>query len=482
LRVLVAKRQGSHNPSTTVAEKPAAAADREYSLPPDSGEPDPAYRAILDWVWSFSARPRTPDEIVGQRAVKLDRMRALLRALDDPQRRFESLLVAGTKGKGSTVAMLAACLHEGGVRTGRYTSPHLVNWRERTWVDGAPISTAEVLALAEQVRAAVVSLPAELGQPTTFEVGTAFAFLEFARRHVQVAVVECGVGGRYDATNVVEPLVSAITPISYDHTATLGSTLSAIADHKAGVLRHGQPGILGRQPDEARQVVERVARDLGTPLEALGREWRWATIADGSDVIESTHADAAPIRTHVELLGAHQRDNAATAVAVLYWLRRLRPELAPPRAAIEAGLAHVHWPGRMQVLRRSPLLILDGAHNAFSAQVLGGAVSAGFKFQRLLLVLGLSEGKDAHGVLAALAPRATRAYFTRSHHERSADPRTLAELARADVPDTPTEVHQDLASALGAALAEAGPADAVLVTGSLFLVGEALVWWNRSQQ
>ncbi|HYW87274.1 MAG TPA: Mur ligase family protein, partial [Chloroflexota bacterium] len=301
----MAKRRGSHNPSTTAAEKPAAAADREYSLPPDSAEPDPAYRAILDWVWSFSARPRTADEIVGQRAVKLDRMRALLRALDDPQRRFESLLVAGTKGKGSTVAMLAACLHEGGVRTGRYTSPHLVNWRERTWVDGAPISTADVLALAEQVRAAVARLPAELGQPTTFEVGTAFAFLEFARRHVQVAVLECGVGGRYDATNVVEPLVSAITPISYDHTATLGSTLSAIADHKAGVLRHGQPGILGRQPDEARQVVERVARDLGTPLEALGREWRWATIADGSDVIESTHADAAPIRTHVELLGAH---------------------------------------------------------------------------------------------------------------------------------------------------------------------------------
>jgi dihydrofolate synthase / folylpolyglutamate synthase len=150
--------------------------------------------------------------------------------------------------------------------------------------------------------------------------------------------------------------------------------------------------------------------------------------------------------------------------------------------AIEAGLAHLHWPGRLQVLPRSPLLILDGAHNAFSAQVLGEAVSAGFKFQRLLLVLGLSEGKDAHGVLAALAPRATHAYFTRSHHERSADPRTLAELARADVPDTPSEVHQDLASALEAALAEAGPADAVLVTGSLFLVGEALVWWNRSQQ
>ena len=409
-------------------------------------------------------------------------MRALLHALDDPQRGFESMLVAGTKGKGSTVAMLAACLHQGGIRTGRYTSPHLVNWRERTWVDGQPITTSQVLLLAEPIRAAVASLKPELGQPTTFEVGTAFAFLHFARENVQVAVLECGVGGRYDATNVVEPLVSAITPISYDHTATLGTTLSAIADHKAGVLRHGYPGILGRQPDEARLVVERIARDLGTPLDQVGRDWLWSTGADRVDVIESIHADATPIRTRVGLLGAHQRDNAATAAATLYWLQHLQPELAPPREAIEAGLANVHWPGRLQVLQRAPLLILDGAHNAFSAQVLGTALGDSFKFDRLLLVLGLSEGKDAHGVLGALAPRATRVYLTRSHHERSADPWALAEMTRRDVPDASVQVHEDLASAARAALHEARPDDAVLVTGSLFLVGEALVWWNRSRR
>ncbi|HET6316194.1 MAG TPA: folylpolyglutamate synthase/dihydrofolate synthase family protein [Chloroflexota bacterium] len=464
-----------------MAKQQHASGGSPLSLPPDHAEPDPAYRAVLDWVWSFSARPRSPDEIVGQRAVKLDRMRALLAALDDPQRVFESLLVAGTKGKGSTVAMLAACLHRGGLRTGRYTSPHLVNWRERTWVDGEPISPAEVLALADRLRGAVGRLPVELGQPTTFEVGTAFTLAHFAQRNVQVAVLECGVGGRYDATNVVEPLVSVITPISYDHTATLGSTLSSIANHKAGILRPRQPAVLGRQPDEARQVVQRIARELHAPLDEIGREWRWSE-KDGDDLIESRHSDAPPLRTHVGLLGAHQRDNAAAAVAALYWLRKARSDLAPSHEAVQAGLSSVQWPGRLQVLSSNPLLILDGAHNAFSAQVLRDALRQGFRFERLLLVLGLSEGKDAHGVLSALAPRASRLYFTRSHHERSADPRMLAELAYRDVPDAHPAVYDELVSAVQAAVRDARPGDAVLVTGSLFLVGEALVWWQNSRR
>ncbi|MBV9358434.1 MAG: bifunctional folylpolyglutamate synthase/dihydrofolate synthase, partial [Chloroflexi bacterium] len=206
-------------------------------LPADQAEPDPAYRTVLDWVWSFSATPRSATVVREQRAVKLDRMRALLAALGDPQARFPAVLVAGTKGKGSTVAMAASMLQAAGFRTGRYTSPHLVNWRERIAIDDRPISVSRVLELADHVRAAVASLPGDLGQPTTFEVGTLFAFLEFARAEVSVAVVEVGVGGRYDATNVLEPLASAITPISYDHTETLGPTLTEIASHKAGILR-----------------------------------------------------------------------------------------------------------------------------------------------------------------------------------------------------------------------------------------------------
>jgi dihydrofolate synthase / folylpolyglutamate synthase len=457
--------------------QPATAADREYSLPPDSAEPDPDYRGVLDWVWSFSARRRTADEIIGQRAVKLDRMRALLHALDDPQEYFESLLVAGTKGKGSTAAMLAGCLYAAGMRTGRYTSPHLVNWRERTWVNGMPISTDAVLSLAAPIRAAVDSLPEDLGQPTTFEIGTAFAFANFARQKVQVAVVECGVGGRYDATNVVEPLVSAITPISYDHTGTLGTTLTSIADHKAGVLRPGRVGIVGRQPEEARLTIERAAAAIGAPLEEVGREWTWHA-QHGETVIESILAP--PLRTHVALLGDHQRDNATTAVAALHALRRQRPELAPSQEAIQEGLRSVNWPGRLQVLQRDPLLVLDGAHNAFSAQVLARALVQNFAFKRLLVVLGLSEGKDAQGVLAAVAEHAERLYITRSRHERSADPRALAELAHGSLPTVRATVYTDVSGAIEGALREAQPEDAVVVTGSLFLIGEALVWWARS--
>jgi dihydrofolate synthase/folylpolyglutamate synthase len=456
-----------------------------HSLPPDQAEPDPAYRAVLDWVWSFSARVRTQDEIVGQRAVKLDRMRALMRLLDDPHAAFPSLLIAGTKGKGSTVAMLAACLHAAGLRTGRYTSPHLVNWRERTWIDGHAISTDAVVALAEPMRRAVAALPLEVGQPTTFEVGTAFAFLHFARQHVDVAVLEVGVGGRHDATNVVEPLVSAITPISYDHTPTLGSTLADIASHKAGILRPGKPGILGCQPDEARAAVERHAHEIGTPLEEVGREWRWAARPEGNRarapiVIESTHPDAPPLQVQVGLLGDHQRDNATTAVAALHSLAHVRPDLAASPAAIATGLADVDWPGRLQVLRREPLLVLDGAHNAFSAEVVGLALEQNFTFKRLLLVLGLSQGKDAQGVLDGLGRRADHIFVTRSHHERSTEPGALADLARARFPGVIVEVSGDVASAVEAAMLAARLDDLVLITGSLFVVGEAMVWWGRS--
>ncbi len=453
-------------------------ADRAHSLPPDQAEPDPTYRSVLDWVWSFSARPRTPDEIVGQRAVKLERMRALLHLLDDPQLAFPSLLVAGTKGKGSTVAMLASCLAAAGRRTGRYTSPHLVNWRERTSIDGEPISTERVVALAAPIRRAIEQLPPDVGQPTTFEVGTALAFMQFAEQGVDVAVLEVGVGGRHDATNVVEPLVSAITPISYDHTPTLGPTLSAIAEHKAGVLRPGRPGILGRQPAEAQQAIEAIARELDVPLDEVGRDWWWAR--SGADISIESARDRQPLPVQVGLIGDHQLDNATTAVAALHRLGQIDQRLAVPREAIQHGLATVDWPGRLQVLQREPLLVLDGAHNAFSAEVLGQALEQNFTFKRLLLVLGLSQGKDAHGVVDALGWRADRLYVTRSHHERSADPSALAALAHDRVADLRVIVRDEVMAAVEDALHVALPDDLVLVTGSLFVVGEALVWWGRS--
>jgi len=426
-----------------------------------------------------------------QRATKLDRMDALLAGIDHPERTFRSVLVAGTKGKGSTVAMLAACLQAQGLRTGRYTSPHLVNWRERTCINAMPISVDAVLALAEPIRRAVDTLTPALGQPTTFEVGTAFAFLYFGRGstdQIDLAVVEVGTGGRFDATNLLEPLVSVITAISYDHTPTLGGTLSEIAWHKAGILRAGRPGVLAPQVDEARVAVEREARGLGTRLEEVGREWMWSETAGNLPLdpirITSTHTGFEPLSVRIGLLGDHQRDNATAAVAALHALGRAEPRFNVARSALQAGLADVDWPGRLQVLSQQPLLVLDGAHNAASAEALRTAIDRIFRFQRLHLVVGVSEGKDASGLLEAFfsKPSEPTVYLTRSRHERSAAPAELERLVRATSASAQVSVHSDLGTALQTALAAASSDDLVLVTGSLFLVGEALVWWRRSRR
>jgi dihydrofolate synthase / folylpolyglutamate synthase len=447
-------------------------------LPADATEPDADYRATLDWIWSFSARRRSPQEMAVQRAVKLERMYALLEALGHPESRLPAVLVAGTKGKGSTVAMLSTCLHAGGYRTGRYTSPHLVNWRERTTIDNEPISTSEVLTLSNSVREAVDSLPKSLGAPTTFEVGTALTFEYFARQAVDVAVVEVGTGGRFDATNLVDARVAVIAPVSYDHTSTLGATLTSIGWHKAGILRHGRPAVSAPQVAEAARVIQGEAQLLGAALEVVGREWTWSLAARGIRV-ESAHSEWEPLDVSVGLVGDHQRDNATTAIAALYAIREQFP-LEP--SSIASGLASVDWPGRLQVLTREPLVVLDGAHNAASAEVVRHALETDFAFDRLLLVVGLSTGKDALGVLGALAPFAARVYLTRSRHERSASPREIEPLVRTAAPRAPTLAYEEPSAALEAALAEAAPRDLVLVTGSLFLVGEVLEWWRRSHR
>jgi dihydrofolate synthase/folylpolyglutamate synthase len=414
--------------------------------------------------------------MVAQRAVKLERMFALLAALDHPELRFASVLVAGTKGKGSTVAMIGACLRQAGYRVGRYTSPHLLNWRERTCINAEPISTDTVIALAHPVGEAVKRIPASLGPPTTFEVGTAFAFEAFARANVDLAVVEVGTGGRFDATNLVEPRVSVIAPVSYDHTQTLGSTLTSIAWHKAGIIRVGRPAISAPQPEEARQVIHAEARRVNAHLEEVGREWWW--VADGARTrIRSIHAEVKQIDVEIALRGDHQRDNATTAVAALH---ALAPRFDVPFEAIRTGLANVDWPGRLEVLSKHPLIVLDGAHNTASAEVLGRAIEREFAFKHLMLVVGLTEGKDATGVIGSLAPRAHAVFLTRSRHERSADPETLAVLVRSAAPHAQVNVVGDLAAALDAATRAARSDDLVLVTGSLFLVGEALLWWRRS--
>jgi dihydrofolate synthase/folylpolyglutamate synthase len=447
-------------------------------LPSDAAEPDPDYRATLEWIWSFSARKRSVSDMAVQRAVKLERMYALLEGLGHPESQFPSILVAGTKGKGSIVAMLSACLRTAGYRTGRYTSPHLVNWRERTAINDEPISVSRVLTLASPVRRAVDSLPASLGVPTTFEVGTAMTFAYFAHERVDLAVVEVGTGGRFDATNLVDALVSVIAPVSYDHTQTLGTTLTSIAWHKAGIFRVRRPAVAAPQSPEALDVLVREARLLRVPLQVVGRDWSWSRVSGSARAVVSG-VDFEPLEVEVGLVGDHQRDNATTAIAAIRAVRQRFPIDSP---AVVSALRSVEWPGRLQVLSRQPLVVVDGAHNSASAEVVRRALDADFTFERLLLVVGLSAGKDALGVLGAFASRANSVYLTRSRHERSASPTDLEPLVRAASAGTPISTFAEAPPALEHALADAGPRDLVLVTGSLFLVGEALEWWDHSHR
>lgn len=406
----------------------------------------------------------------------LARTRALLSYLGDPQLAYPSILVAGTKGKGSTVAMIASCLQAAGFRIGRYTSPHLLNWRERTWVDGGWITPAEVVSLLPEIRRAVARIPANLGAPTTFEVGTALTFAHFARAAVDAAVVEVGVGGRYDATNVLDPLVSVITPISLDHQATLGSSLAEIAAHKAGVLRPRRVGIVAPQEPGVLAVLERIAREMGAREVRIGREWRWRPTRGERFLVEG-ELDGRRRRLSVRLplLGRHQRDNATVAVAAADAFTDAIGQPISDTALLD-GLARLQWPGRLEVLGHEPLLVVDGAHNRASSEALVRALREELAWNNLHLVVGTTREKDAAEILLPLLPLASTLALTRARHGRARDPAEMLAVALQGAPSTPITLHEQVGAALACAIALAGPRDLVLATGSLFLVGEAIAW------
>ncbi|OGX41580.1 MAG: hypothetical protein A3C53_08425, partial [Omnitrophica WOR_2 bacterium RIFCSPHIGHO2_02_FULL_68_15] len=321
-------------------------------------------------------------------------MRALMAALGHPERRWGAIHVAGTKGKGSTCALSAAILQAAGIRTGLYTSPHLVHLSERIQVDGRPVTAETLAAAVDAVRPSVAQLPSP---PTYFEVLTAIAFWVFAEAGVELAVVEVGLGGRLDATNVVDPLVSVITPVSLDHTDLLGSTLTAIAREKAGIIKPGRPVVVAPQSPDALAVLKAVAEEQGAPcLEVAARAQVRVLEASAEGQRVALRTAAGTSRTiALPLLGAHQADNLATAVTAL---ESLPAPWAIADAAVAEGAARVVWPGRLQVLERRPWVVLDGAQNAASAAALRDAVRALWPARPVHLVLGLSANKDLDGV------------------------------------------------------------------------------------
>jgi dihydrofolate synthase/folylpolyglutamate synthase len=432
-------------------------------------------QALAFWYGRVNYEQRTPhpDDL------KLDRMKALLRRLGDPQDRFRIVHVAGSKGKGSTAALLAAVLRRAGYRTGLFTSPHLTRVEERVQVDGASITPDELAAVMSEIREAVGDQTAST-TPTFFEIATALGFLHFVRRRVDVAVVEVGLGGRFDSTNVCRPLVSVITSISFDHTQQLGNTLARIAREKAGIIKPGRPVVSGVTAPEARRVIEEVARRRGAALGQLGVDCRYTT-EPGRVTNDPDGRGDRRARLKVEtgwrswpalelgLLGDHQAANAAVAVACVE--RLLAEGLHLPDDAVAAGLAGVNWPARLEVVGRRPLVVLDCAHNVASAQALADTLGASFPPGRRLLVFAGSGDKDLAGMVRVLAPHFAHAFLTGFSSPRAVPPDRLAELFAQDG-RLPVSVHPDPRAAWQAARAAATPDDLVCVTGSVFLAGE----------
>ena len=430
------------------------------------------YQSALTWVLSFADYERNPAAKYSSADFNLPRMEALLARLGNPHRASPVIHIAGTKGKGSTAALVASALSKAGYRVGLYTSPHLHTFRERMRIGQRFIGEDEVAALVARLRpeAEALNVQGMVGQVTTFELITALAFLFFERR-VDVQVLEVGLGGRLDSTNVCQPEVCVITSLSYDHTQVLGRTLSEIAYEKAGILKTGAVAVTAPQAPEAMTVVEETARSKGVPLTVVGRDITWEMLRqdlDGQSVRIQGLRDSHEV--WLPLLGDHQVENAAVAVATLELAGRRG--LTVPAAAVVAGFRDVSWPGRLQVLERKPLVIADGAHNPYSMACLRNALRNHIPFRKAFVIMGISTDKDASGILREIAPLECKLIAVRSRHPRAADPARIAAEAR--------RLGMDAVSGLtvkdGLALArrEARPDDLVCATGSLFVAAEAI--------
>lgn len=408
----------------------------------------------------------------------LKRVEDLMAAVGNPHRAFRSAHVAGTKGKGSTTSMIQSILTAAGLRTGLYTSPHLLRVEERMTIDGKLMPEEEFVDLVNELYPYTSRARAEWPNesPTYFELVTAAGFRHFVRHKVDFAAVEVGMGGRLDATNVITPEVSVITRVDFDHEERLGHTLDRIAGEKAGIVKPGIPVVCQPQAPEALEVVERIARERKAPLTLIGRDYRIEHLHTGLDkghaplcrfdlVTPDGRYDGLTLR----LLGAHQAVNAASAVAAVDIIRR-RCRFTVSPEAVRAGLEATRIPARLEIIPGRPVTLLDGAHNPVSMHALCDTLDRVFPGRRPVLLMGLSRDKNAAEIFKLILPRAAAVVFSRSDSPRAADPVELAALA-SETLGIASETVPDAFAALDRARSLAGPDGLLCITGSFFLAG-----------
>ncbi len=394
----------------------------------------------------------------------LDTIRSILEGLGNPHEKYRTVHVAGTNGKGSIASYLARILLEAGYRVGLYTSPHLVKFNERIRVDGEPVSDEDVLNAFEAVKEVH---PGDR-EPTFFEYTTAMAFHEFERKGVEWAVVETGMGGRLDATNVLVPEVSIISNISLEHKGYLGNTLAEIAAEKGGIIKADTPVVTGAEQKAVVAVLENIAREKNAPLYRKGEHFRVRKGAE-KDCFSYSGIDSKWRDLKLNLQGDHQLENASLALAACEMLIRKNAEIEIDH--IREGLLKTSWPGRLETVSTNPVVILDGAHNLMAARNLAKYISANFPEKNVALVLGILDDKPYRSMLKTLLPVCGRAILTRPVINRALEPEKLYEYAKNYLDNI--KVIPSVREAVAYAVETAAPEEAVCVAGSLYVVGEA---------
>lgn len=452
-------------------------------------DPEKDYNLALDYLYSFVDYSLKHASELAKADFNLDRMFALMEALGNPHTKYPVIHVAGTKGKGSVSVLCASALQAAGFKTGLYTSPHLQDYAERIQVNSQPIPHSQLSALVEEIKPAVERVPFL----TTFEITTALGFLYFARMGCEVAVVEVGLGGRLDATNVVSPRVSVITSLSLDHTLVLGNTLTEIAAEKAGIIKPGAPVVSSPQKEEALHVLAKVSSERGCEFILVGKHVEFKPLSyslegqtlqvwpglpnSASQVGSQGVADLAyNLILQIPLLGEHQVENAATAYAAIKASR-----LDVPDEAVQQGFAAAKWRSRFEIARREPPVIFESAHNQDSFAKMRKTLDTFFPGRQVYLVLGASEDKDLPGMFVEMKPKIRILIATRANHPRALEPGVICQIARQVGVDA--QALEPVEAAFNRAL-ELSEKDGsiVLSAGSMFVTAEVMTAWDKRMQ